>query len=95
MDHVDVYEHRSDKAPPLVIRGVDQGIQLGAIRDKNRFWKAVSQRSQQKPARIPHQKEDENVYDEKNDCEFVRAVDYSSREANRFTVGAAGLSRAL
>src|SRR6185369_4678747 len=48
--NIDVNEHRCDEAPPLVVRRVDEVIELGAICDQHRIRKTSLQGGKRHPA---------------------------------------------
>jgi hypothetical protein len=85
--NIDVHEHRRDEAPPLVIRRIDEVVQLGPIRGQHRIGKTSLQRGNRHPARFPHQEKDEDVCYEQRDCEFVRTIKDRACESYCFLVG--------
>src|SRR5262245_35171938 len=86
VQQVDMNKHRRDHPPPLIIRSVDQLVELGAIRDQDRIRKSLLQNSESEPARFPHQHEDEEVCNQKRDGEFVGTIEDSASEPDCFLV---------
>ena len=86
MQHVDVNKHRRDEAPPLIVRRIDQVIELGAVHREDRVREWALQSSERHAARFPHQQKHEQVDDEKYDRELVRTIQDRASKPDRFFI---------
>src|SRR6185369_7020220 len=74
VQQVDMDKHRRDQPPPLIIRSMDQLIELGAIRNQHRIGKSLLQNSECEPTRFPHQHEDKQICNQKRDRKLVGTI---------------------
>ena len=84
VSQADVNENGRDEAPPFVLTFY-QRVELCAVSDEDRLRRLPQSRAVQS-ARRPHQHEDEDIGDEKDDGEDVRATQDGAGEAHRLMV---------
>lgn len=78
-------EHGGHKAPPLVF-GPNEIVQLRAKGNQYGFRQG-SQEAKRHSARLPHQREDENIGDQQNDGELVGPIKDRAGKSHRLAIG--------